>query len=117
MAEICAAHPDHFPGFIATLPMSSGIGRILEAARFAIEDAEAIGVQIYTRIAGRPMSSRRSPSAMGIFTRVAGRPLDDKEFAPLFDCIAKVDLTIWIHPARGTSMPDFASEEDSKYEI
>ena len=97
MAELCAAHPDRFPGFVATLPMSSAIEHILEAARFAIEDAGAIGVQIYSH--------------------VAGRPLDDAEFVPLFDYMANVDLPIWIHPARGRNMPDYASEQDSKYEI
>ena len=97
MAELCAAHPDRFPGFVATLPMSSGIERILGAARYAIEDAGAIGVQVYSH--------------------VVGRPLDDEEFAPLFDYMAKVDLPIWIHPTRGRNMPDYASEQDSKYEI
>ena len=77
--------------------MSSAIEHILEAARFAIEDAGAIGVQIHSH--------------------VAGRPLDDAEFVPLFDYMANVDLPIWIHPARGRNMPDYASEQDSKYEI
>lgn len=97
MAELCAKHPDRFPGFISTPPMGAGIDAILEAARYAVEEAGACGMQIYTH--------------------VNGRPIDDPEFAPFFDYMAKVDLPIWLHPARGAKMADYPTEEKSKYEI
>ncbi len=97
MAELCAQHPDRFPGFISTPPMGAGIDAILEASRYAVEEAGACGMQIYTH--------------------VNGRPIDDPEFAPFFDYMAKVDLPIWLHPARGAKMADYPTEEKSKYEI
>jgi predicted TIM-barrel fold metal-dependent hydrolase len=97
MAELCARHPDRFPGFIATPPMGAGIEAILEASRHAIEQAGAVGMQIYTH--------------------VNGRPIDEAEFAPFFDYMAKMDLPVWLHPARSAKMADYPTEEKSKYEI
>ncbi|WP_172294785.1 amidohydrolase family protein [Pseudoruegeria sp. HB172150] len=97
MAELCTKYPDRFPGFIPTLPMGAGIEAILDAARHAIQDAGALGVQLYTH--------------------VSGRPLDDPEFVPLFDYMAEVDRPIWLHPARSAKMTDYATEDRSKYEI
>src|SRR3989304_4606810 len=51
------------------------------AARRAIKDLGAVGVQI--------------------FTNVLGKPLTTPETMPLFDLMAKLDLPIWLHPARG----------------
>lgn len=96
-AELCRKHPDRFPGFIATPPMGAGIDAILEAARYAVEDAGACGIQIYSH--------------------VNGRALDDAEFVPFFDYMAKADLPVWIHPARGASFADYKTEDKSKYEI
>lgn len=97
MAELCARHPDRFPGFIATPPMGAGIEPILDACRHAIAEAGACGIQIYTHI--------------------DGRPIDDPEFAPFFDYMAAVDLPVWLHPARDAKMADYAAEEKSRYEI
>ena len=52
-----------------------------------------------------------------IFTNAAGRPLDDAAFAPLFERMAAFDLPIFLHPARGADMPDYACEPKSRYEI
>ncbi len=96
-AELCARYPDRFKGFIATPPMGAGIDAILESCRYAIEEANACGIQIYSN--------------------VSNRPLDAPEFAPMFDYMAAMDLPIWIHPARGADFPDYRTEEKSRYEL
>ena len=96
-AELCAAHPDRFKGFITTPPMGAGADAILETCRYAVEQAGACGIQVYSH--------------------VSGRPLDDPEFAPMFDYMADCGLPVWIHPARSASAADYASENKSKYEI
>jgi len=52
-----------------------------------------------------------------IYTNVAGLPLDAPQFQPLFDEAARRDVPIWLHPARGASMADYASEDTSSFEI
>jgi predicted TIM-barrel fold metal-dependent hydrolase len=96
MAEICARHPDRFPGFVASLPMNNAAASLAEITR-AIEELGARGIQI--------------------FTNVNGRPLDEPEFAPIFERMHAYDLPIWMHPARGPGMSDYATEKKSKYEI
>lgn len=96
LAELCRKYPDRFPGFIATVPMNAP-DRLVSEARYAVESLGACGVQIYSN--------------------VQGKPLDRAEFAPLFDYMAKIDLPVWIHPARGASFPDYATEQKSLYEI
>jgi aminocarboxymuconate-semialdehyde decarboxylase len=96
MAELVQRHPDRFAGFVAALPMNNPDAAAAELDR-AIQQLGARGVQIYTN--------------------VAGRPLDDPAFAPLFEGMARCDLPIFLHPARGADMPDYASERKSRYEI
>jgi predicted TIM-barrel fold metal-dependent hydrolase len=96
MAEICARHPDRFPAWVASLPMNNVAASLDELTR-AIEHLGAKGIQI--------------------FTNVNGRPLDEEEFAPIFERMHAYDLPIWLHPTRGPSMTDYASETASKYEI
>jgi len=69
----------------------------LEEMRRAVVDLGALGVQI--------------------FTNAAGKPLDAPEILPLFDRMAKLDRPIWLHPARGAGFPDYLTETKSKYEI
>jgi predicted TIM-barrel fold metal-dependent hydrolase len=52
-----------------------------------------------------------------IFTNVNGRPLDEPEFTPIFERMHAYDLPIWMHPTRGPSMTDYASEKKSRFEI
>jgi hypothetical protein len=53
-----------------------------------------------------------------IFTNVNGRPLDEPELWPIFEAAVKrYDVPIWMHPARGANMPDYAREKKSKFEI
>jgi predicted TIM-barrel fold metal-dependent hydrolase len=96
MAELVDRHPDRFPGFVAALPMNHPAAAEKELERAATE-LGARGVQF--------------------FSNVAGKPLDADEFRPLFAELARRDLGIWLHPARGADFPDYRSEDRSKYEI
>ncbi len=93
--EICAKYPDYFPGWVAQVSLSAPDAGVAEAKR-AIA-AGALGVQIYTN--------------------VAGRPLDEPEYEPFFAAMEKLDKPIWLHPARSASFADYPSEKKSKYEI
>jgi len=57
--------------------------------------------------------------AVGVqaFTNVNGAPLTAPQTLPLFDLMAKHDLPIWLHPARGADVPDYKTERKSHYEI
>ena len=94
-AEICAKDKDHFPGWVAQVALNAPDVGIGEAKR-AIANG-ALGVQIYTNI--------------------AGKPLDEPEFEPFFAAMEKLDKPIWLHPARNASFSDYASEKKSRYEI
>ena len=52
-----------------------------------------------------------------IHTNIAGRPLDDPAFEPFFETMNKLGKPIWLHPARAANFPDYLSEKKSKYEI
>ena len=93
--EICGKHADEFPGWVAQIALNAPDAGVGEAQR-AIENG-ALGVQIYTNI--------------------AGKPLDDPGFEPFFAAMEKLDKPIWLHPARNASFADYAAEKKSKYEI
>lgn len=95
MARLVDVH-DRFAGFVAGVPMNNPDATLAEATR-AIDELGACGIQLYTN--------------------VNGRPLDDPEFLGLFELMARYDRPIWVHPIRGADMPDYATEERSKYEI
>ena len=96
LAELVAKHPDRFIAFAASLPLNNAEAS-LEEMRRAIDHLGAKGVMVYTN--------------------VAGKPLDAPEFEPLFAEAARRDVPIWLHPARGAAMPDYASEPASSFEI
>lgn len=96
MAELCAKHPQRFPGFMGTAPMTHPDGLVNESRR-AIEDLGAVAMQIYTNI--------------------NGTPLDLDEYAPFFDYMHSVNKPVFLHPARGANFPDYQSEDQSEYEI
>ncbi len=96
MAELVGRYPARFPGFVAALPMNHPEAAERELERAATQ-LGALGVQLYSN--------------------AAGKPLDAPEFRPLFDELARRDLVIWLHPARGGDFPDYRSEDRSKYEI
>ncbi|HZT06140.1 MAG TPA: amidohydrolase family protein [Chloroflexota bacterium] len=96
LAELCVKYPDRFLGFAASLPMNDVDGTLREIDR-AINELGALGVQIYTN--------------------VLGRPLDDPLFDQFWAKVAQMNKPIWVHPARSPAMPDYATEDHSKYEI
>ncbi|HET7364067.1 MAG TPA: amidohydrolase family protein [Burkholderiales bacterium] len=96
MAELVGRHPERFAGFAASLPMNDVAAAAREASR-AIEQLGAWGVQV--------------------FTNINGRPLYTKETLPLFDLMARYDLPMWLHPARGAEVADYLGERKSHYEI
>ena len=96
MAELVEKHRDHFPAFIAGLPMNDPDALLKEAER-AVKKLGACGVQVYSN--------------------VLGRPLTDPATMPLFDLMAEMDLPIWIHPIRAANIPDYKGEPKSQYEI
>jgi aminocarboxymuconate-semialdehyde decarboxylase len=76
--------------------MNDPDGLLREAER-AVRELRAVGVQV--------------------FTNVLGAPLTAPETLPLFELMAKLDLPIWLHPARGADFPDYRKEKKSHYEI
>ena len=96
LAGLVAKYPDRFLGAVACLPMNNVEAALREADR-AIWQLGFRGVQVYSN--------------------VRGKPLDAPEFAPLFARMAELDLPVWIHPHRGNRVPDYATEETSKFEI
>ena len=96
MAELCAQHADRFPTFIASLPLNHPDEAMRELER-AIGQLGARGIQV--------------------FSNINGKPLDLPEFAPLFDAMARHDLPIFLHPARGADFADYQTERKSKYEM
>ena len=94
-ADICEKYPDYFPGWVAEAPIAAPDAGVREVTR-AIKNG-ALGVQIHTNI--------------------AGRPLDDPAFEPFFACMNRLGKPIWLHPARAANFPDYLSEKKSKYEI
>jgi len=96
LAELSRKHPDRFPTFIASLPMNNIEAALTEIDR-AVIDLRARGVQIFTNVAGKPLSA--------------------PEFRPIFRRMAAHDLPIWVHPMRGPNTPDYASEQVSEAEI
>ena len=69
---------------------------VAEAER-AIYQLGALGVQIYTN--------------------VAGKPIDRPQYLPFWKKMNELAKPIWLHPARGASMPDYFDEKKSLYEI
>jgi uncharacterized protein len=96
MAELVARHPDRFLAFAAAVPLRDVEAGLAEIER-AVDGLGARGIQVPTN--------------------VLGRPLDLPELRPLFARMAQLDLPIWLHPARGSTFADNASEEHSRYEI
>jgi predicted TIM-barrel fold metal-dependent hydrolase len=96
LAELCRKHPDRFPAFIASLPMNNIEASLAEIDR-AVSCLGARGIQLFTNVAGRPLSA--------------------PEFRPIFQRMVAHDLPVWVHPMRGPNFPDYASEAASEVEI
>jgi uncharacterized protein len=96
LAEVCRSHPDRFPGFVASLPMNNVEASLVEIDR-AITQLGARGIQVFTNVAGKPLSA--------------------PEYRPIFQKMVAHDLPVWVHPMRGPQFADYASEKASEHEI
>ena len=95
-AELCAKERDHFPGWVAQVSLDSPDAGVAEAER-ALNQLGALGVQVYTN--------------------VAGKPLDQPQYLPFWKKMNELGKPVWLHPARGANMPDYLAEKKSLYEI
>lgn len=96
MAELVERHPERFPAFVASLPLGDPDAALAELTR-AVDTLGARGIQLFSNIRGIPPSS--------------------PELLPLFEAMAGYDLPIWLHPYRGPTTSDYATEDRSQYEI
>ena len=96
LAETCQRAPHRFPGFVAALPLNN-VDAAVEEARRAVTQLGAKGVQMFTNVNGVPLSA--------------------PALRPIFATMVELDLPIWVHPIRGATMPDYASEAVSEDEI
>ena len=96
LAEVCCKHPEHFPTFIASMPMNNVEGALAETDR-AIKQLGARGIQMFTNVAGKPLSA--------------------PEFRPLFRRMVEHDLPVFVHPMRGPQFADYATEQASEDEV
>jgi aminocarboxymuconate-semialdehyde decarboxylase len=94
--ELCAKERDRFPGFVAQVSLAAPDAGVREATR-AIKELGALGVQIYTN--------------------VAGKPLDLPQYEPFWAAMNELGKPVWLHPTRGAEVPDYISEPRSLYEI
>jgi len=96
VAEWVAKRPKKYLTAIANLPLNSMDAAMKEAER-AIKELGFRGIQIYTSIQGKPLSS--------------------EDFMPLYKMMADFDLPIWIHPLRRSFTPDYPTETVSFHQI
>lgn len=96
MAELVAKYPDRFPGFVASVALHDVEEGLVELER-AVSKLGAVGLQI--------------------FTDVAGVPIDHERFAPAFAAAYRAGIPIWLHPCRAPTIPDFAGESISHFEM
>src|SRR3954454_9311529 len=95
-AELCRRYPERFPTFIASLPLNTIEGTLREIDR-AVGDLGAKGIQVFTNVAGKPLSA--------------------PEYRPIFARMVHHDLPVWIHPMRGPQFADYATEQSSQDEV
>ena len=71
--------------------------------------------------AGAPEAERAiKAGALGvqIYTNVAGKPIDRPEYEPFWAKMNELGKPVWLHPARGAETPDYPlAEKKSLYEI
>jgi uncharacterized protein len=96
MAEWVAKYPRKYLAAIANLPLNDTDASLAEAER-AIRELGFKGVQLFTPVQGKPLSS------------------DD--FMPLYELMAGFDLPIWIHPLREPDVADYPGEGVSHHHI
>lgn len=95
LADLVARYPDRFVGFLASLPMNDPDASVREAER----------------------AFRLGANGLQIHTNVNGAPLDEERFFPIFETAAKHGRPVFLHPSRASDMPDYKTEDKSRYEI
>ena len=93
IAEMAAKRPDRFMA-VGTIAMNNMDAALREAER-AVTQLGMKGILIYTNC--------------------QGRAIDAPEFMPFYELMAKLDLPIWLHPARTPMRPDYVDEDRSQY--
>jgi predicted TIM-barrel fold metal-dependent hydrolase len=93
LAELVDEYPERFVGFAAQVPMND-VELGLQEIDHAIGERGALGIQIYSS--------------------VAGRPLDEPRFEPFFARMAELDRAIWIHPMRTVDVSDYPRAGESR---
>ncbi len=96
LAELVEKYPDRFVAAIGNLPMND-IDAALDELDRIVNELNFKGIQICTDI--------------------NGKPLDAPEFMPLYEKMGKYDLPILLHPTRPATIPDYTTENASKYKI
>lgn len=96
MAELVVKYPNYFIAAVANLPLNDIEASLKEAER-AIKELGFKGVQIYTRVNGKPPST--------------------DYLIPLYELMVDYDLPIWIHPMRGSEQADYLKENMSYHQI
>lgn len=96
MAELCLKYRERFVAAIALLPMNN-IDAALQETDRAIRELGFRGIYVHSNI--------------------NGKPLDAPEFLPLWEKMVKYDLPVYIHPWRPPEFSDYATEDESKYNI
>jgi aminocarboxymuconate-semialdehyde decarboxylase len=96
MAEMVAKCPQRYIAAIANLPLNNMEATLKETER-AVKKLGFKGIQIYTRVNGKPICS--------------------DELMPLYQLMSDFDLPIWIHPMRSSGQPDYATEKVSYNQI
>jgi len=95
LAELVTAHPRHFAGYAASLPMN--------APEAAAKEAERV--------------LKNGANAIQLHTNVDGAPLDQEAFLAIYEVIENSGRPILLHPIRTREMADYRTETYSKYEI
>lgn len=93
--KIVEANPEFYEGFIAGIPFNNVQASVEEIKR--VKDMGAKGIQIYTHM--------------------NGEAIDTEKYWPIYEACEKYDLPILIHPVGGQMVPEFPTEERSKYEL
>lgn len=96
LAELVAAHPDRFAGFMACVPMDDPDAAVAELD-YAITDLGALGAQVYTHLHGSAM--------------------DDPRLDPFWARAAELGKLVQVHPCRNAEWSDYPAEDRSKFEI
>lgn len=102
MAVLLEKYPDRFIGAVASVPMNN-IDAALKETERAIEDLGFRGILIHTPIYDNNPDKTK--------------PIDMPQLMPIYEKMSNYDLPIWLHPKREYSMPDYTTEDNSKYLI